>query len=260
MSDISFAQLRQLSSLQKLRKLTLEDLWPLPERYQLRYAYAELSINTNEPLFIIRAIIRMTWKPMIPIHIAGMLFQLLPVLRTMLNGYVYHCLDSPDNPAYYKACMAAVGMLLIEVLAIQRGHLANYVLKEKCRVSDSLVIGLERQPLIYSGLSNVVGRYEHEKVKNLANRIISFQDIISDMFGTMATILPIYYQVGAFAFIPLAVSSGINASTWLLTWLVGSKHEWDPTGGCYPGDSVDDIYPNVKTVKMFGWERMYLDP
>ncbi|KAJ2691151.1 ABC transporter C member 13 [Coemansia spiralis] len=46
--DVSFVQLRQINALQKLRELTLEDLWPVPERFQLRNAYAELQINTNE--------------------------------------------------------------------------------------------------------------------------------------------------------------------------------------------------------------------
>ncbi|KAJ2401526.1 hypothetical protein GGF41_007719, partial [Coemansia sp. RSA 2531] len=47
MQDISFAQVRYYNALQKLRELTLDDLWPVPKRFQLRNAYAELAINTN---------------------------------------------------------------------------------------------------------------------------------------------------------------------------------------------------------------------
>ncbi|KAJ2051405.1 hypothetical protein GGH13_008627, partial [Coemansia sp. S155-1] len=72
MHDVSYSQVRQLNILQKLRTLTLDDMWSVPERFQLRHAYAELVMNTDEPLFLIRAIARMIWKPMIPIYIAGM--------------------------------------------------------------------------------------------------------------------------------------------------------------------------------------------
>ncbi|KAJ2075197.1 hypothetical protein GGH13_000783 [Coemansia sp. S155-1] len=136
MQDVSFAQVRYYNALQKLRELTLDDLWPVPERFQLRNAYAELTINTNESLFLIRAIIRMVWKPMIPIHVAGMLFKLLPIMKTMLNGYIYHCLDSSDSAVYYKAYMAAVGIILIELLDMQKKHLKEYIDKEKARYAS----------------------------------------------------------------------------------------------------------------------------
>ncbi|KAJ1997079.1 hypothetical protein GGI04_005535, partial [Coemansia thaxteri] len=88
-NELSFAQARQLLHLQKLRNLTLDDLWPVPERYQLHNAYSELKFNVGEPLFVTRAILRMIWKPMIPLHIIGMLLQTIPIMKTMMNGYIY---------------------------------------------------------------------------------------------------------------------------------------------------------------------------
>ncbi|KAJ2054005.1 ABC transporter C member 13 [Coemansia sp. S16] len=126
--DISFAQVRQLNALQKLRKLTPDDLWPVPERFQLRNAYAEFKINTNESMFLVRAIIRMIWKPMIPIHIA------------------------------------------------------------------------------------------------------------------------------------VIASAGFYAFEMVLELLVGHSGDWDPTRDYVGGDSISSVYFNIKTVKMFGWENMYLDP
>ncbi|KAJ2041406.1 Canalicular multispecific organic anion transporter 2 [Coemansia sp. S3946] len=164
--DISFAQVRQLNALQKLRKLTPDDLWPVPERFQLRNAYAEFKINTNESMFLVRAIIRMIWKPMIPIHIAGMLFKLLPICKTILNGYIYQCLDSPDSTVYSKAYMAAA----------------------------------------------------------------------------------------------VIASAGFYAFEMVLELLVGHSGDWDPTRDYVGGDSISSVYFNIKTVKMFGWENMYLDP
>ncbi|KAJ2462767.1 hypothetical protein EV174_007059, partial [Coemansia sp. RSA 2320] len=49
LNELSFAQARQLLHLQKLRNLTLDDLWPVPERYQLHNTYSELKFNVDEP-------------------------------------------------------------------------------------------------------------------------------------------------------------------------------------------------------------------
>ncbi|KAJ2453200.1 hypothetical protein GGI03_006688, partial [Coemansia sp. RSA 2337] len=56
----TYAQERYLMKLQKLRQVTLDDMWPLPERFQLRTAYSEFKLNTNESYFVLRAIFRMT--------------------------------------------------------------------------------------------------------------------------------------------------------------------------------------------------------
>ncbi|KAJ1909111.1 hypothetical protein LPJ71_003650, partial [Coemansia sp. S17] len=47
----TYAQERYLHKLQKLRQVTLNDLWPLPERFQLRTAYSEFKFNKNESYF-----------------------------------------------------------------------------------------------------------------------------------------------------------------------------------------------------------------
>ncbi|KAJ2039269.1 Multidrug resistance-associated protein 1 [Coemansia sp. S3946] len=223
MQDISFAQVRYYNALQKLRELTLDDLWPVPKRFQLRNAYAELAINTNESLFLIRAIIRMVWKPMIPIHVAGMLFKLLPIMKTMLNGYIYHCLDSSVTTVYYKAYMAAVGIILIELLDMQKKHLTEYIDKEKARVKNVLELELVRKPLMQSGLKRIPSKWDFRIVQSMVNDVQDLQDIIPYVFGTLATVLPIYRQVGWYAFIPLLVASSVNMFDWTLQRLMGSE-------------------------------------
>ncbi|KAJ2324469.1 hypothetical protein GGI00_005319, partial [Coemansia sp. RSA 2681] len=261
MKDVSFAQLRELGALQKLRKLTLDDLWPLPERYHLRNAYNELVLNPSESFFLIRAIIRMIWKPMIPIQIARMLFQLLPIFKAVLNGYIYECLDSPDSNIYYGAYMAAVGLLLVEFLDKQKCHIEGYAKLEETRVQEVLKLELARQPLIYSGLKASSQKWVARILDFVVESVIKLQDFVPSIFGTLSAVLPIYRMVGVYAFIPLVISSGILTLNWILNRFVGQLYEWDPTyGGHSPGDTVDDIYFNVKTVKMFGWESMYLDP
>ncbi|KAJ2246220.1 hypothetical protein GGI13_005529, partial [Coemansia sp. RSA 455] len=258
--DISFAQVRQLNALQKLRKLTLDDLWPVPERFQLRNAYAEFKINTNESMFLVRAIIRMIWKPMIPIHIAGMLFKLLPICKTILNGYIYQCLDSPDSTVYSKTYMAAAGLLLTEFLAVQQRHLTVYTNKENDRINSALLLELTRQPLIHSGLKCQSESWHSNYAGRLVDDILGIQEVIPALFGTLAAVFPIYHQVGWYAFIPVIASAGFYAFEMVLELLVGRSSDWNPTRDYVGGDSISSVYFNIKTVKMFGWENMYLDP
>ncbi|KAJ2093870.1 hypothetical protein GGI09_005715, partial [Coemansia sp. S100] len=189
-----------------------------------------------------------------------MLFELLPIFKTMLNGFIYQCLDSADGSAYYKAYMAAAGLILAEFLDAQKCHLVEYIDKEKARVKNALELELVRKPLVQSGLKNVANNWEIKTVGALVNSVQKLQDVIPYMFGTLATVIPIYRQVGWYAFIPLAVSSSVNTFEWAFKRLMGSAYDWDPSCGFYEGDTVGNIYFSIKTIKMFGWERMYMDP
>ncbi|KAJ2238619.1 hypothetical protein GGI13_008297, partial [Coemansia sp. RSA 455] len=71
--------------MQKLRPLTFDDIWPPPERFQLRTAYSEFKYNTEESYFVLRAIFRMMWRPMIPVYIVGLLLQFIPLIQLKLN-------------------------------------------------------------------------------------------------------------------------------------------------------------------------------
>ncbi|KAJ2116240.1 Multidrug resistance-associated protein 1 [Coemansia sp. RSA 922] len=162
MREISFAQVRQLNALQKLRELTIDDLWQLPERYQLRNAYSDLVINTTESFFLHKAIFRMVWKPLIPIQVARMLLQLLPIFRSIFNGHIYQCLDSSDSGGYYKAYMAAAGLILVEFLEGQRCYIRGFTTKEEDRMKGVLKLELARLPLIHSGLKKTPTPWEIE--------------------------------------------------------------------------------------------------
>ncbi|KAJ2810129.1 hypothetical protein GGI24_007081, partial [Coemansia furcata] len=202
----------------------------------------------------------MLWKPMIPIQIASMMFELLPILKIMMNGYIYHCLDSPDTAIYYKAYVAAAGLLLAEFLSNQRLHMNDYIHQEKTRVSNTLLLEMTRLPLIYSGLIYKFPSWYASTAKDLVKEIMLVQNAITSLFGALATVLPLYRQVGWYAIIPLAVSLGITLLERVLALTVGTADDWDPTTSYRDGDTVEEIYFSTKTVKMFGWENMYLDP
>ncbi|KAJ2882602.1 ATP-binding cassette glutathione S-conjugate transporter ycf1 [Coemansia aciculifera] len=101
---------------------------------------------------------------------------------------------------------------------------------------------------------------EYTMAEDLVDSAFKLQDAVPYIFGAFATVLPIYSQVGWYAFIPPVVSLAIAAFEQALKHFVGGVEYWDHTNVRSPGDSIDEIYFNVKTVKLFGWESMYLDP
>ncbi|KAJ2864394.1 ABC transporter C member 13 [Coemansia aciculifera] len=97
----TYAQVRYLVRIQKLRQLTIGDIWPLQERFQLRNSYSEFRYNTNESYFIIRAIIRMIWRPMVPIYIIGLLLQFVPIVQARLNSLIMKHVESSTEYSFY---------------------------------------------------------------------------------------------------------------------------------------------------------------
>ncbi|KAJ2063012.1 ABC transporter C member 13 [Coemansia sp. S146] len=106
--------------LHKLRQVTLEDMWPLPERFQLRTAYSELNFNTSESYFVIRAIFRMTWRPMIPVHIVGLLLQFVPLIRIKLNSSIMQNVDDLSNYSMYMIIADVTGIMIVQLLDNQQ--------------------------------------------------------------------------------------------------------------------------------------------
>ncbi|KAJ1993244.1 Multidrug resistance-associated protein 1 [Coemansia umbellata] len=81
------------------------------------------------------------------------------------------------------------------------------------------------------------------------------------MVGIVATLLPIYNRIGRLAFIPLAVKSVQALLDCIITKLVGPSYLWNSGYKWYRyNGKVDEIYYNIKSIKMFGWERAFVDP
>ncbi|KAJ2087216.1 ATP-binding cassette glutathione S-conjugate transporter ycf1 [Coemansia sp. RSA 986] len=62
-----YTQERRLIGIQKIRNIVLDDIEALPKRMQLRLIFEEFKYNVDEPLFLLRAIFRMAWRPMVPL-------------------------------------------------------------------------------------------------------------------------------------------------------------------------------------------------
>ncbi|KAJ1880379.1 hypothetical protein LPJ71_010516, partial [Coemansia sp. S17] len=97
----TYAQERYLLNLQKLRQVSLDDLRPLPARFQLRNSHSDFQYNTKESWFVLRAIFRMMWHPMIPVYIVGLLLQFVPLIKLRLTSNIMHKANEMSNYSMY---------------------------------------------------------------------------------------------------------------------------------------------------------------
>ncbi|KAJ2045032.1 Multidrug resistance-associated protein 1 [Coemansia sp. RSA 922] len=259
---VTYRQERRLVALRRLRELTLDDVWLLPERFSLRNAYNEFTYNTEEPLFLIRAILRMAWRPMIPIYIADSLLKTVSLLTTTLNSSVLHCLDSPATSAWYKGYVTVLLLFLVKAIEMQKDVVSKYSSAETSRVSDAVKLELLRLPLTKSGRrprgsSYRNGHYVTTVIGDLQNTL----GIFSSLFGTAATVWVIFRRVGFLAFMPMTISIVFSLVETAMIRFVGHRYHWEEESDVYTYDAkVDEVCLGIKTIKLFGWERMYLDP
>ncbi|KAJ2106431.1 hypothetical protein IW146_007789, partial [Coemansia sp. RSA 922] len=111
----TYAQERYLYKLQKLRQVTLDDLWPLPERFQLHTAYSEFKLNTNESYFVLRAIFRMMW------HLS--------------------------NYSMYMIVADVARIMIVQLLDDQYCLVRRYIKNEMARANNAIDIEMFRLPL-----------------------------------------------------------------------------------------------------------------
>ncbi|KAJ2427282.1 hypothetical protein GGF41_001740, partial [Coemansia sp. RSA 2531] len=136
----TYAQERYLHKLQKLRQVTLDDLWPLPERFQLRTAYNEFTLNTNESYFVLRAIFRMVWRRMIPVYIVGLLLQFSPLLCIKLNSSIMHNVEDLSNYSMYMIIADIARIMIVGFLNSQQRLVRRYIEKEMIRAKNAIDI------------------------------------------------------------------------------------------------------------------------
>ncbi|KAJ2012712.1 ATP-binding cassette glutathione S-conjugate transporter ycf1, partial [Coemansia sp. S680] len=148
----TYAQERYLHKLKTLRQVTLDDLWPLPERFQLRTAYSEFKLNTNESYFVMRAIFRMMWCPMIPVYIVGLLLQFLPLLRIKLNSSIMHNVEDLSNYSMYMIVADVARIMIVQLLNDQQSIARQYITNEMTRANNAINIEVFRLPLQRLGL------------------------------------------------------------------------------------------------------------
>ncbi|KAJ2114771.1 ATP-binding cassette glutathione S-conjugate transporter ycf1 [Coemansia sp. RSA 922] len=135
-----------------MRQVTLDDMWPLPERFQLRNAYSEFKYNTNESYFVLRGIFRMMWRPMIPVYIVGLLLQFIPLLQIKLNSSIMHNVDDLSNYSMYMIVADVARIMIVQLLDSQQSVANQYLENEMDRANNAIEIEMYRLPLQRLGL------------------------------------------------------------------------------------------------------------
>ncbi|KAJ2862921.1 ATP-binding cassette glutathione S-conjugate transporter ycf1 [Coemansia erecta] len=253
---------RRLINIQRKRDLTLDDIEQLPERMLLSSVMGEFQYNVNEPLFLLRAIIRMIWRPMIPLYILGSIGSIIDVSTSIMDSRILHFIDSPSEFRWYDGYVHLLLAFVLSIVSYQAERVQSYAYEETKRVVGALKLELFRLPLTNTGLRK--GRTlvsAHQNTHRIIWGIESLQSIFATIVGAISSLIPIYGQIGWLVLVPLGMMMAITIIEWLLTKMVGESYLWNSHKYRYKySGKVDEIFHNIKSIKMFGWERMYVDP
>ncbi|KAJ2265227.1 hypothetical protein J3F81_005924, partial [Coemansia sp. RSA 371] len=144
---LMYKQEWQLIRLNRIREIVFEDIWELPERLRLKAICGEFTYDVNEPLFLIRAIARIAWRPLLPLCIVQILTQSLSVVEVALESRVLHCLDSASDYAWYHGYIVALALLCLKAANTQRTRLNDYINSEIDRAFSAVELEIFRLPL-----------------------------------------------------------------------------------------------------------------
>ncbi|KAJ2783432.1 hypothetical protein H4R18_001697 [Coemansia javaensis] len=146
-----YVQEIQLIRLHRLRELTLDDVWQLPKRFQLGEIQREFTYDVNESMFLIQAIVRMLWRPAIPLLALQSLAKTMPLVELSIKGYLMHCLSAPSEHAWYHGVGAALALFLANVFSSSMSKIDDQLSLEISRIYHSIkavkLFGWERMYL-----------------------------------------------------------------------------------------------------------------
>ncbi|KAI9501705.1 hypothetical protein GGI26_004219 [Coemansia sp. RSA 1358] len=257
-----YTQERRLIGLQRLRNIVLDDLEALPERMRLRTIVGEFKYDVNERLFVLRALFRMMWRPMIPLYMLGSLLSIIDVATSVMNSRVLHFIDSPSEHSWYQGYSTVALAFIVNIISGQSRRFQSYVNSESSRVTSAVKLELFRLPLTNTGLrkKRTIANAENS-IGTLLDGIQDLQGAFTTLVGAIAILVPIYNRIGWLAFIPIAMMALFSSIEWALTKIFGPNYMWTMRRRNYSYDGkVDEIYHNIKSIKLFGWERVFVDP
>ncbi|KAJ2709184.1 hypothetical protein H4R19_004382, partial [Coemansia spiralis] len=255
-----FVQEIQLILLSRQRPLVLGDVWKLPERFSINAIRREFKYNVEEPMFLLRAIVRMIWRPMLPLITLQLLMEAADIARVVVNGYLFRCFDySSEYPWYYGYGVALI-MLAVNLVYKQQVHLRQLVHAEMSRVPDAIKSELFRLPLEPNGQRKLADVHVSYGTLGVLPHFLTMTTQTGvNIVGLWAKFAALYYVVGWLALIPIVSSASIMAINWGFEQLVGGSSQWSKSTRTNH-DDISEVYQGIKAIKLFGWERMCLDP
>ncbi|KAJ1727396.1 ATP-binding cassette glutathione S-conjugate transporter ycf1, partial [Coemansia biformis] len=261
LNKVFFVQEIQLVRLSKLRALTLADVWQLPKRFRLAAVRQEFVYNVNEPQFLLRAMARMVWQPALLQVALQLLAYMVDIIKPAAqSSLLYYLYASSDHPWYY-GYVAAAGMLVVDLAAARLDIFRKYADAEMARASSALELELFRLPLTRNNERMFqTAPKQASDISTLIGGLKFAISLVSDIIGLVASLAALYCKVGWLAAIPVAANGAITLVVWGFSKVAGPSDRWSLYTGDRQNNNTDEIYRGIRTIKLFGWERMYLDP
>ncbi|KAJ2849929.1 ATP-binding cassette glutathione S-conjugate transporter ycf1 [Coemansia brasiliensis] len=260
--QLTFARERELIQRQRKGKLTADDIPELPE--DNRIIYQGLKYDVNEKLFLLRAIYQAVWPSLVPLYFADLLVEGIDMANIMVDGYVMHCLDAPDQHKWHQGYSAALLLLFLKLLQSKTRHIINRSDAGWQQVSDALEQEFLRLPLSSDGLRRI-GSISTETylAHSLISKMKGIHNVLVSISVIAASAWSIYRQVGWLAFVPFLIHSGTSLINTTCIWVFGAQSDWEDDDEeddyDYYDEDLDDISDTIRTVKLFGWESKYLE-
>ncbi|KAJ2793377.1 hypothetical protein H4R21_005922, partial [Coemansia helicoidea] len=146
-----FVQEIQLIRLSRQRPLALGDVWKLPERRSLNAIRREFKYNVEERMFLLRAVVRMVWRPLLPLYSLKFLLEVSSIAEVVVTGYLLRYFDSTAEHPWYHGYGLTLVLLVIKVVAMQQHHIRELIEDEFSRVASAIRLEFFRLPLEPSG-------------------------------------------------------------------------------------------------------------
>ncbi|KAJ2355700.1 hypothetical protein GGF43_002531, partial [Coemansia sp. RSA 2618] len=182
-------------------------------------------------------------------------------MDVMLVSYILHHLDSPHAQKHY-VFGAALLLLFIKIVKMQGDHVSGLICQEWARVTQAIELEFFRLPLQDNGVRNpITTNMGRGNLVMFIESLRGIQMTMSQLIALAAAVLPVYRQIGVLLVVPFCMSAGKMALDFAVSQVTGGRHVHFDTcsnSGRGSGDSIDELHQNIRAVKMFGWEQLYL--
>ncbi|KAJ2769821.1 hypothetical protein IWQ57_002942, partial [Coemansia nantahalensis] len=258
---VVFRDARRLIAIKRERKLVADDVPAVASGQRRREIHSSFKYDVNENLFLLRALLRAVWPSLLPMYIADALVQAIEMGVILLEGYILHCMDASAEHAWYHGHVAALLLVLLRVAQSRVDDALTLIGAGWSNVGEALAIEFMRLPLTNAGLrkrapSSVVGG-----VDLLLADMRRIQSVLISVPIIAASAWSVFGQVGWLALVPLVVPTLLSLLGVGFAALTGSRRRWQERhyGGTLE-HRIHGISRSIRTVKLFGWERVFVDP
>ncbi|KAJ2722423.1 Multidrug resistance-associated protein 1 [Coemansia sp. Benny D115] len=186
--------------------------------------------------------------------------QGIQVLETKYSSRILHILDDQSKDLLQKGYATVLVIAFCKLLQSQTRHISSYTDSESEKVVNALRLEMYRLPLLSTGLTKNRSLSAAGLTYSYLYDLQSLHSIFSSLFVALLSLWPIYNKMGALAFVPVCFFVARFGLQKLLVKALGEAYNWIPEPENEYDPGIYEIYDNIKSIKLYGWEKMYLDP